>query len=153
MARPTIRTNAPASHYAGSNETIAEFSNGSRTGLVGGLLAMRTGDDGTLHLSIYRTDPGVRVSVGAEDGSSPYMHALRDITAAMLTAYNADPEADRTAYLRAVAALLERENVISDQTTLKCPECPEECTDLTDLQEHMNDEHDGRPVHLQDLTL
>ena len=55
--RPTIRK-GPASSYAGPNETIIEFSDGAGNG---GLISLRSADDGRLIVELYRVDEGVEI--------------------------------------------------------------------------------------------
>ncbi len=102
--RPTINLKAVASTYASGPERIAEFGNGDRSQSAhkGGLLALRNHEDGTLHLSVYRTDPGVLVSVSTDDDSDPYLSVLREITRAMLAVRNDNPQATSADYITAI---------------------------------------------------
>ncbi len=59
MSKPTIRK-GPAARYSAPNETIVEFSNRQ----IGGLISLRTLDDGTLLIDVYNADRGVKVRVG-----------------------------------------------------------------------------------------
>lgn len=58
MARPTINTNCVADRHADrAREKIIEF----RAGDKGGLISFYQHDNGTVTISIYRTDEGVSV--------------------------------------------------------------------------------------------
>lgn len=121
MPKPKART-GPANVYAGPDETILDITNGKRgSDHLGGLLAMRNQADGALHIGVYRTDPGVIVSVSVSvdptpeaEAANPYLVALRDITRVMLGVRMANPDADRAAYLHGIAALLLREDIWDD---------------------------------------
>lgn len=56
MRKPTIKK-GPASAYEAPGQTIREFSNGEK----GGLIAMATTPGGTLVINLYRLDPGIKV--------------------------------------------------------------------------------------------
>ena len=64
--KPRVKTKCVANNYAASDERSVEFSNGSRTGLLGGLIALRNCSDGKLLLNVYETDPGVMVKTDAD---------------------------------------------------------------------------------------
>ena len=63
MAKPSVNTNPVANQYAGHTERIIEYS--SPNG--GGLISLRTMDDGTLRVDLYRHDPTVTIVVGTPD--------------------------------------------------------------------------------------
>lgn len=54
--KPTLHT-GPASQYAATNEIIREFSNDKH----GGLISLKTMDDGTLRVELYQLDAEVTV--------------------------------------------------------------------------------------------
>lgn len=56
--KPSVKTKCPANAFAAPNERIIEFafSNGD-----GGLIAFRTHDDGSSHVSVYRVDENVTI--------------------------------------------------------------------------------------------
>lgn len=57
--KPKIFSKCVANHYAGPNDTVAEFTGGG----VGGLLSLRQLDSGRLQLYVYRQDAEVDVAV------------------------------------------------------------------------------------------
>lgn len=107
MAKPKIRKGAVADRYAGPDERIAEFNDNTPANR-GGLLSLSNISDNSLNLSLYRLDPGVRISVSKSDGSeNTYADALAVVTRAMqeLNA-NADHEPTCAEYLAAVAEIV-----------------------------------------------
>ena len=74
--KPRVKTKCVANSYAASDERIVEFSNGSRTGLRGGLIALRNCPDGKLLLNVYETDPGVIVKTDADAAVLTTLKAL-----------------------------------------------------------------------------
>jgi hypothetical protein len=66
MRKPKVTINCVASHYAGPDERIIEFS--SKGG--GGLIAFRVADDGRLLVDVYRQDRTVKVRVAKAEGVS-----------------------------------------------------------------------------------
>lgn len=76
--KPTLKKGPAALHEA-PNEIIREFSinDGKATG---GLLALRTMDDGTLLVDVYQVDEAVKVNVPTEN-----INALNGTTLVSLT--------------------------------------------------------------------
>lgn len=66
MPKPKVTVNPVANNYAGSNERIVEYSVRGPNGTLGGLIALRLTDDGTLVLDLYNHDKGVDIRVGKE---------------------------------------------------------------------------------------
>jgi len=67
--RPTVNTKCVADSYANKQcERIIEFSAGDGTE-TGGLISFRRMDDGTLHISLYRTDGPITVTKCADSRS------------------------------------------------------------------------------------
>ncbi len=65
MSKPTVDKDPVANQYAGRTERIVEFGSGEPNG-PGGLISFTRNDDGTLHVSLYRLDKGVVVTVSEE---------------------------------------------------------------------------------------
>ena len=61
MSKPTIKR-GPASRHEARDERLVEFWD--RDAQKGGLIAVQRNEDDTLHVSVYRCDPGVVVHVG-----------------------------------------------------------------------------------------
>jgi hypothetical protein len=62
--KPKVNTKCVASHYAGSNERIVEFSvNGN-----GGLISFVAREDGSLVVQLYRMDKNIDVTVSYDAG-------------------------------------------------------------------------------------
>ena len=57
MRKPTVTTNPVANQYAGPAERIIEYSAGE----LGGLISLRSTDDGRLIVEPYRHDNGVEI--------------------------------------------------------------------------------------------
>ncbi len=96
------------------NETTLRVTNGidTQSGHQGTLIMMRTLDDGTLHITPYRSDDKVIVSVSVSDidCDSDYLRALALITRQMLDHRDHDPHSKASGYLAAVAVFVDRYN-------------------------------------------
>lgn len=66
MARPTVNTSCIANKYANRHdERIIEFNDGTPGG-AGGLISFKRLEDGSLSVSLYHLDEGVKVHVSEE---------------------------------------------------------------------------------------
>ena len=68
--KPRIKF-APGHRRDSRTESIHEFSAVVEGRLIGGLIAMRHMPDGTLRLDIYRTDPGLTVTLPGNEHKGP----------------------------------------------------------------------------------
>lgn len=64
MPKPKVTVNPVANNYAGPNERIIEYSVRGPGGTLGGLIALRLADDGTLVVDLYNHDKDVDIRVG-----------------------------------------------------------------------------------------
>lgn len=73
MAKPSVNLKPVAGNYAAPNERIIEFSNGRKSmdALKGGLISIRTLDDGSVVVDVYRLDEGVTVNVEQKNTEKP----------------------------------------------------------------------------------
>lgn len=65
MRKPRVTTRCVANNYAAPGERIVEFSNGARSAgqLKGGLISLRTTEDGRLLVQLYQLDQEVHVTI------------------------------------------------------------------------------------------
>lgn len=105
MPKPRIKPNYVATGDA-HREIAYSFNNGERSQSTnkGGMLSIRNDSDGRLHLSVWRADPGVLVSVSTDSGD-PYLSVLRDVTNAMLGVLVISPNATADDYYKAIAEI------------------------------------------------
>jgi len=68
MSKPRVNLNCVANGYASSGERIIEVHNGITTeaGHKGALISLRSMDDGTFSIHVYRRDAGVVVTMAKE---------------------------------------------------------------------------------------
>lgn len=57
MRKPRVLTKCVANYYASPNERIVEFSHGDKSGLI----SFRAMNDGSMLVTVYRTDAGITV--------------------------------------------------------------------------------------------
>lgn len=101
MTRAPRIFKGPAAAYEGPGECIREVSCGDGTGA---LISVRAREGRSPAIQVYRVDPGVRVSVGFDDGYDPVrelLGALRVLVNGLRT--DADWRAAREAIAKAEA--------------------------------------------------
>jgi hypothetical protein len=68
MPKPKVTVNPVANAYTSANERIVEYSHKG----LGGLMALRALDDGTLLVNLYRHDEGVLIRVSPAEGAKTW---------------------------------------------------------------------------------
>lgn len=71
LRKPVVQTNPPANANTAAGERIIQVSNNSDTHPLGALISLRTNDDGSFTIHVYRADPGVNVVVHMDDQRVP----------------------------------------------------------------------------------